>query len=132
MLTIFDYINAAVFTKDKNIIQTVEDEASLSPYMLNRWISMYSPDMANIVNMTTNRYISTLNKQEFFNFIVAVFPKVKFKRIAYIKKVSTKTKEKEEEDDSFTDKKIAQLYECSSREIREMKEMVDLLKTCNQ
>lgn len=128
MLTIFDHINAALFTKDKSIIENSEEENALSPFMLNRWISMYSSDLANIVNTTSNKYITKMSKREFFDFITAVFPKVKFKRITYIKKTASKSKTDKDEEEQENNTRIARILECSTREIEEMKAMVDFLK----
>ena len=87
MNTVFDFIEAIIFTKNKDLIQSTDDEKEFSPFMVNRWVSMYSPEMAHVVNETTNRYSGVFDsKKELFDFYVSVLPSVDFKRIKYIKK----------------------------------------------
>lgn len=85
---------------------------------------MYSPEMATVINATMNKYTSLFkNKQELFSFYVSVFPKLRNKRIAYIKK-SKEQKPKITEEDSTPF--IAQSLELSQREVEMYK---DLLKS---
>jgi hypothetical protein len=94
-MTIFDYINSILFTK-KKIELNCDEESQFSLFMLNRWCSFYSKELANYVNQTTNTYAGLYNlKQEQYDLIYNTAPKLKFKRIEYIKKVK---KDKEEED----------------------------------
>lgn len=115
-MTIFDHLNSILFTKKRDTLTNVDDESTFSPYMTNRWISMYSSDLANIINNTSNRYINCFNKQEFYNFLSAVLPRVRFKRIAYIKK---KTEKKDEKEQNIIEL-IAKSREISIREAREL------------
>ena len=120
-MTIFDHLNSILFTKKRDSLTNIDDESTFSPYMANRWISMYSSDLANIINNTSNRYINCFNKQEFYSFLTSVLPKVRYKRISYIKKKTEKENEKEQN--------IIELL-AKSREIsiREAKELVELCK----
>lgn len=120
MSTIFDYVGAILHTKDRSKFSTIDDEQSFQPFMVNRWISMYSPEMATVVNTTTNKYASLFkSKQDLFNFYVSVYPKLKNKRIAYIKK--PKEVKSGEKDESVP--LIAQSMEISQREVEMYKEM---------
>lgn len=78
--------------------------------MINRWCTMYNKDLANIVNITTNKY-TNLSKEEHFNFLRNFLPKLPFKRIEYIKK---KNSEKEETSEIAM---LAKNLELSKREI---------------
>ena len=119
--TIFNYIDSVIFTKQK-LNKLNEDETQFNLYMLNRWCSMYSPDMVQIINETTNRYKEVFSlKQDQYNYILNILPKVKRKRIDYIKKIKTEEKEKDENIPI-----IAKTLEISEREV---KEYIDL---CNQ
>lgn len=111
--TIFNYIDSVLFTKQK-LNKLNEDETQFNLYMLNRWCSMYSPDMAHIINETTNRQkeLFTL-KQDQYNYVLNILPKVKKKRINYIKKIKSE-EEKEDETIPIT----AKVMEISQREVR--------------
>ena len=118
-MTIFDFINDVLFTK-KNTMQSLDDENTFSPYMLNRWISMYSPAMARDCNII-NKYLGAFeNKKDLFNLFVATFKKVPFKRINYIKKHKEEKKEECEQLDL-----LAKSYELSKREIKQYLELKD-------
>ena len=119
--TIFNYIDSVIFTKQK-LNKLNEDETQFNLYMLNRWCSMYSPDMVQIINETTNRYKEIFSlKQDQYNYIFNILPKVKRQRINYIKKTKTEEVEKDENIPL-----IAKTLEISEREV---KEYIDL---CNQ
>ena len=61
--------------------------------MINRWVSMYSPQMAVLVNSTTNKYYSIFDtKRDNYKFLVSFLPKSNPYRISYIKK-ATKSKD---------------------------------------
>jgi hypothetical protein len=94
-MNIFDFINCILFSK-KKIELNCDDESQFNSFMLNRWSSFYSKEIANFINETTNRYASIYStKQEQFNLFINLLPMVKFKRINYIKK-SKIDKENEE------------------------------------
>ena len=112
--TIFNFIDSILFNKKK--LNTInEGETQFNLYMLNRWSSMYSADIAQIINETTNVYGKTFSsKQEQYEFALNLLPKVKKKRINYIKK------NKEEKSDTNIEVKcMANAMELSQREILE-------------
>ncbi len=89
------------------------DQTPVSPFIVNRWLSMADPTIAQIVNATTNRWLLTKSQNlSDYNFIGCFFrtvlPKV-LKKTTYIKKAA---KEKEED---YTN--IAISMECSKKEI---------------
>ena len=112
--TIFNYIDSVLFTKQKSN-KLNEEETEFNLYMVNRWCSMYSSDIAQIINETTNKYKEVfLLKQDQYNFCFNILPKVKKKRINYIKKVKSE-EQKENENISITSK----ILEISQREVKE-------------
>jgi len=121
MNTIFDYVGAILHTKDRSIFTSVDNEQGFQPFMVNRWISMYSQEMATVVNVTTNKYAALFHdKRELFNFYVSIYPKLRNKRIAYIKKAkATPTKETDDEILRMT----ASAMEISQREVAMMQQM---------
>ena len=95
-MTIFDYIGSIINTK-KKIELNCDDESQFSIYMINRWLSFYSNDVSNYVNETCNKYANLFStKQEQYDFLYHVLPKLKFKKINYLKKVKKEDKEEKE------------------------------------
>lgn len=67
--TIFTYINSILYKKNLNEkIQPTTSE--YNQYSINRWLSMYSSDVSNIINSTVNRYGSVLEKKEHYEFLL--------------------------------------------------------------
>jgi len=121
-MTIFDALSSILFTKQKTCINTIEDETAFSPYMVNRWISMYSPELA-LVSNKINKFLSVFdNKNDLYNLFLCLTPKVKQKRIQYIKK-NKPNKEQPEKDDAVL---FACNLELSSREV---KQYIDFLES---
>lgn len=113
-MTIFNYINDILFTKKGDLLSNVDSESQYNPYMINRWISMYSPGTAQLINLTSNRLYSVFEtKKDNYNFLINIIPRSKFRRINYIKK-ATKTKTTDDEAIEV----LAKNVELSKREIR--------------
>jgi hypothetical protein len=113
-VTIFDCLNDILFTKRGKLLQNVDDEPNFNQYMINRWTSMYSSEMATLVNNTVNWLYSTFEtKQQYYKFVSRVFPRLKFKRIHYIKK--NKEQQPEQPDNVAL---LAKKLEISQREIK--------------
>lgn len=117
-MTIFDSISYILFSK-KTISINLDEETGFSPFLTNRWLSMYSTSIAKISN-TVNKYIGIFSsKDEAFNFFVGVFPKVPLKRITYFKR----NKENVESEKVDELKLLAKSKELSLREIKEYVEL---------
>jgi len=112
-MTIFDYISSILFNKNKLTAATIDTENEFVPYLVNRWISMYSPSCAKLSN-EINRYLSILSKTELYSLSMSLFGRVPNKKINYFKR--QKDEEKASED---LIKKVAIARELSSREIKE-------------
>lgn len=95
-MTIFDQINSIVFTK-KKIELNCDDESQFSSFMINRWLSFYSPEVAVLVNEVSNKQPHTNNKQELYDFYYSIMPRLKFKKIAYIKKTKKEAVKEDKE-----------------------------------
>lgn len=86
--SIFDYLKDILFTKKNIFIDKNKD--SLQPYILQRWCSMSSEDIAHIINETSNRWsILYGDKDLIYKIFVSCLPRQKHKKINYIKKVNT-------------------------------------------
>tara|TARA_Y100000310_G_C20215960_1_gene593540 strand:- start:42 stop:422 length:381 start_codon:yes stop_codon:yes gene_type:complete len=113
-MTIFSYINDILYTKKGDLLDNIDNESQYNSYMINRWISMYSPQVAQLVNLTSNRlYSSFKSKEDNYKFLINIIPKSKFRRINYIKKAS---KDKHTDDEAV--EMLAKNVELSKREIR--------------
>jgi hypothetical protein len=110
-MTIFDIVSSVLFTKKKNCLISQDQESAFSPYLLNRWASMYSPAVAVRANIL-NKYLGIFdNKVDLYNLFVAVLPKVTPKKIQYFKKV------KKDVDIDSNIELLSKSYEVSKREI---------------
>jgi hypothetical protein len=101
-----------------------EGEQAFVPFLFNRWLTMYSKDTVGFVNETLNKYcgIFDTDKQKTYKLYYNLIPRLKFKRINYIKKVK-KNKDKQEEFDQL--KIIAKNNNMSVREIEMYNNMLD-------
>lgn len=117
--TIFTFLDSILFDKQLNN-RIKYEEAPYNPYMANRWASMYSTDVAEIVNETTNRYWAQIPlKEDHYKFLLYLLPKQKRKKISYIKK----TKE-EKSTETSNSSLIAKNLELSTREIDLYKKII--------
>jgi hypothetical protein len=117
---LFDYLNNILYDKEKELL---EENNEFVPFLIQRWLSMHSPEVAYILNETTNRYWAALgDKQDWYNMLMTQLPRVKFKKLQYIKK----PKETNSKDDELV-KRLADNMEISQREVRLLleKESVD-------
>ena len=91
-----------------------EGEQSFVPFLFNRWLSMYSKDTVCFVNETLNKYCSIFgtDKQKTYRLYYNLIPRLKFKRISYIKKIKN---DKQDETDQL--KMIAKNNNISVREL---------------
>ena len=101
-----------------------EGEQAFVPFLFNRWLTMYSKDTVGFVNETLNKYcgIFDTDKQKTYKMYYNLIPRLKFKRISYIKKVK-KDKEKQDETDQL--KMIAKNKNMSVRELEIYKNILD-------
>ena len=74
-----------------------DDESQFNLFMVNRWTSMYSKELNEYINETTNKYWNLFDdKLSQYNYIYSILPRLKFKRLNYIKKIKKEKKTKEE------------------------------------
>ena len=101
-----------------------EGEQAFVPFLLNRWLSMYSKETVGFVNETLNKYcgIFDTDKQKTYRFYFNLIPRLKFKRISYVKKIK---KDKDKQDEIDTLKMIAKNKNISVRELEMYKNLLD-------
>lgn len=107
---LFDHLKNILYQKEAEVL---EDDNDFVPFLIQRWLSMHSPEVAYIVNETTNRYwMAFAEKQDWYNMMMAQIPKVRFRKLNYIKKPKD---ENNKEDDIIN--RIAENMEISRREV---------------
>lgn len=115
---LFDYLKNILYSKKPELL---EEENDFVPFLVQRWLSMHSPEVTYILNETTNRYWMALaDKQDWYNAFMASLPRAKFRKINYIKKAKS-----ENSKDDDTVKLIAKNMEISEREVRLYLERID-------
>ena len=96
-MTIFQYLNSLLYSK-KKIDMNCDDESQFNLFMVNRWGSMYSKEVANYINETSNKFWSLFDdKQNQYKYLYNILPRLKYKRIQYIKKLKKEKVKKQDE-----------------------------------
>lgn len=122
-MTIFEILNSLLFSK-KPLELNLENEKDFSLYMVNRWVSMYSPEKADLINSTINKWWNVFQtKQEQFDFLFVLFGQNNFKRIDYLKKKKSEKPKKDSEDLNF-EKQAAHNNFMSVAQYRELQLLV--------
>lgn len=117
-MTIFDILKGILYSKSDKLLEDDDFKSEFNPFMSQRWLSMYSPLYARILNATTNKLFSPdIDKDQWYKLFLVSLPKSKFKKINYIKKSYTK-KSKPKTGNDAAIKLIAQTKKISEREVR--------------
>jgi hypothetical protein len=116
---LFDLINYIFKSSNKDVKDYIPPT-----YLVNRWVSMANPLFAKIINLTTNKWCVESYGFDIKKFYRIILPKYTA-RISYIKK---EVKEKEIEEDT----NIANIMECSHREILLFKETLAELNSVSK
>jgi len=117
-MNIFDLIQDVLRDKKGDVFEDIEQEKEFSPYLLQRWLSMYSPSFAILLNETVNCYWKAFEtKQEWYKYFIAIVPKSSFKRIQYIKKEKKEAKKKGVDEEYI--QYLSERLELSQREIKD-------------
>jgi hypothetical protein len=120
----FDYLNKVLYKTKGPDTSNIQESEEFVPFMIQRWSSMYSSDIACLINETSNRHWPVLTDKElWFNYLHAVIPQCRFKKIAYIKK---KKDTEEKTKNKINVHKVASNLEISSREVNQYIEQFNL------
>ena len=93
----FDTINDVLYNKTGKFADNPEGLEGFSPYMMQRWASMYSEYAVDFLNCTVNSLYGVLDNNEMYKFMLTTLPKYKYKRINYIKNANKPKKRKKTE-----------------------------------
>ena len=119
----FDYLNKILYKAKESDISNLNEDKEFQPFLIQRWCSMHSTPVAQIINDTTNRYWKILeNNKDWYAALDTVIPTCRFKKISYIKKTKKEAVKKSNE----TLLKIASNLEISSREVSQYIEQFNL------
>jgi len=119
MINIFAFINDILYKKKGDLLDNCDNESQFVPYMVNRWLSMYSSSVSKLLNQTVNcRWRVFNDKSMWYKTLNVIIPKVKFHKINYIKKVKEAKNITSERAQLI--KFLAINMECSEREIKEL------------
>lgn len=120
----FDHLNKILFKTKSLINENLNEDSEFQPYLVHRWCSMYSVEIASLLNQTSNLHWPSLqNNIEWFMYLDSIIPKTRFKRINYIKKRKETVTNK---DQKQTLLKVADKLEISSRELNQYIEQFNL------
>jgi hypothetical protein len=107
--------------KDKAEDLDAEGEQAFVPFLFNRWLSFYNNDMCVFTNETFNKFSTIFDdKQQAYRLYYYFIPRLKWKKIAYIKKKKNEVEEEENLELIAKNKNISK---------RELLQYVELAKT---
>ena len=123
-MNFFQLQNKLFYSKKENASELdSEGEQAFVPFLFNRWLSFYSKELPGFVNETLNKFGNIFDdKQEAYKLYYYLIPRLKWKRISYIKK---KKKDKEEIEGLNN---IAKNKNISARELLEYVELEKKLR----
>lgn len=118
MKTIFDHL--------KNILEDKKSEefvsSDFSPFIIQRWLSMISPEFCYFINEKVNS-INLPDNESWYRYYLLIIPKIGYRNIKYLKKNKATTKELSD---------VSKKLEISKRELKEYLEIdKDFIKKNN-
>ena len=115
-MQLFDQLFDIIHDKQNKLSNDIEDENEFVPFLIQRWLSMYSSNFAILLNNSTNMLWRAIDdKVTWYKMFSAVLPKSPRKKIAYIKK--NQEKKKAAKIDKDVVKLLADNMELSQREV---------------
>lgn len=81
-----EFVSDIVREKSGTLLDVPENELQFSPYMVQRFLSMFSGAMCHILNETTNKVLSSMEKKEIYRLMLCVVPPQKKTFARYLKK----------------------------------------------
>ena len=107
--------------KDKAEDLDAEGDQAFVPFLFNRWLSFYNNDMCVFTNETFNKFSTIFDdKQQAYRLYYYLIPRLKWKKITYIKK------KKREDEEEVNLELVAKSKNISKRELLQY---VELAKT---
>ena len=121
-MTFFEVLSNTFHTKKVNELDQ-EGLGFFNGYMISRWLSFYSDSQCIFVNETLNKFGYIFqDKQPQYRLFFNLIPRLRFKKIQYIKK----KKEQQEKEEKLPMVQVARQMFMSAKELQQY---VDLAKT---
>ena len=121
--TIFTYLDNILYKKGNRVFKNVDTESTYNHFMMCRWLSMHSPNVAQLVNETANWLYPIMEDKQFsYKFLTNIVPRQQFRRFHYIKKV--KNDDKSSSKEMITT--LAKSLELSEREVTNYVDQLDI------
>lgn len=121
-MTFFEVLSNTFHTKKVNELDQ-EGLGFFNGYMISRWLSFYSDSQCIFVNETLNKFGYIFqDKQQQYRLFFNLIPRLRFKKIQYIKK----KKEQQEKEEKLPMVQVARQMFMSAKELQQY---VDLAKT---
>lgn len=121
-MTFFEVLSNTFHTKKVNELDQ-EGLGFFNGYMISRWLSFYSDNQCIFVNETLNKFGYIFqDKQQQYRLFFNLIPRLRFKKIQYIKK----KKEQQEKEEKLPMVQVARQMFMS---VKELQQYVDLAKT---
>jgi len=115
-MLLFSFLKDIIYRKEGNLLDNPDNEREFQPYLMQRWLSMYSDNTAKLLNCTVNRLYPVFEtKQEWYKILLTTIPMSYFKKIKYIKKTK---KDKKVIDNDILIEYIAKGNDMSKREVK--------------
>jgi hypothetical protein len=112
-MTIFSQLKDVIETKSGRLLDDFDTFQDFQPYLICRWISMHNPQFAILLNDTTNHlYKGLVSKEQWYQLLISIIPKDKYRYIKYIKK----SKKEKNQDESII-QQLAVTLQTSQREV---------------
>jgi|TARA_R100001443_G_scaffold11747_1_gene21268 hypothetical protein len=114
-MNFFQLQNKLFYSKKDNAdYLDAEGEQAFVPFLFNRWLSFYDKSMSIFTNETLNKFSTIFeDKQRVYRLYYYLIPRLKWKKISYIKKV------KKEKDEDLNLEIMAKNKNISVRELKQ-------------
>tara|TARA_R100001082_G_C4348270_1_gene153287 strand:- start:939 stop:1304 length:366 start_codon:yes stop_codon:yes gene_type:complete len=114
-MNFFQLQNKLFYSKKEKVDNLdAEGEQAFVPFLFNRWLSFYNNDMAIFTNETLNKFSTIFeDKQDTYKLYYHLIPRLKWKKISYIKK-----NKKDKKDDEIDLSTFAKNKNISVRELK--------------
>lgn len=110
-----EFLKDIIQLKKGDLFDLPENELQFNPYIIQRFLSMQSPMMCDIVNQTTNVKIGVLDKKQMYLLMLNIVPKQRSTSFKYIKKEETSVFLNEKEKKAV--ELLSQRYKLSKKDI---------------
>ena len=110
-----EFLKDIIQRKKGDLLDLPENELQFNPYIIQRFLSMQSAMMCDIVNQTTNPKMGVLDKKQIYLLMLSVVPKLRSTSFKYIKKEETGIILNEKEKKAVD--MLAQRYKLSKKDI---------------